>query len=122
MDSKKPKSKKDGVLVAASSVLQTLLANSKSPLSDQFVRWKLWRYWDEIVGVNIARVSVPVEVSGGKLLIWVKSSGQMQDMYYVSDAIMEKVNKFLGKKQITSVRYTLEESKVPSREDVRDLE
>lgn len=77
------------------------------------MRWKLWRYWDDIVGVSIARTSVPVEVTGRRLLIWVKSSGQMQDLYYVTDAIRDQVNKFLGSNKISIVRFTLENNKVP---------
>src|SRR5438105_1391651 len=58
--SKKTK-KKPSHLTAASSVLQGLLGNVQSPLAGPFLRYKIWRYWDEIVGVSVAKISVPVE-------------------------------------------------------------
>jgi hypothetical protein len=105
--------KKPSALMSASTVLQSLLGSGKSPLSDQFTRWKLWRYWEEIVGANLSKICIPVELDKGKLLIWARSSAALQDLHYVSEGIKDEVNKFLGKRQVVQIRYTLDESKVP---------
>src|SRR3979411_304399 len=55
-------------LLSASKVLQTLLANGKSPLSDQFLRWKIWRFWPQIVGETLGAVCEPVGFERGRLL------------------------------------------------------
>ena len=120
--SDKSKKKKHSQLIAASSVLQGLLSNVQSPLSGPFLRYKLWRYWDQIVGVSVAKVSVPVEVNKGRLLIWAKSSAHLQDLHFVSEAIKEQVNKFLpARKMIRSVRFTLDETRVPPVDSVGEF-
>lgn len=96
-----------------SNVLQALLSQGKSPLKDSFIRWKLWRYWPEIVGPSVAAGCAPVEIKRGCLLIWAKSSAQLQDLHFISDAIKLKVNKFLGAPSVRSIRFTLDENRVP---------
>lgn len=110
---KSKKKKKPSHLMTASSVLQGLLSNVQSPLAGPFVRYKIWRYWDEIVGVSVAKISVPVEVDKGRLLVWAKSSAHLQDLHFVAEAIKDQTNKFLGRKLIHSVRFTLDEKRVP---------
>lgn len=107
------KSRKKSALVPVSNVLQALLGHGKSPLRNSFISWKLWRYWEEIVGSSIAAMSVPVELKRGCLLIWAKSSASMQDLHFVSSAIQLKVNKFLGAPSVRSIRFTLDEGRIP---------
>jgi hypothetical protein len=112
------KSKKNSRLVPVSNVLQALLGNGKGPLRDSFIRWKLWRYWEEIVGPSIGTISAPVELKRGVLLIWAKSSAQMQDLHFVAEGIRLKVNKFLGSPAVSSIRFTLDENRVLAKNDV----
>jgi hypothetical protein len=111
MADKNPKKKSS--LVPVSNVLQALLAHGKSPLKDSFIRWKIWRYWAEIVGPAVAAGSAPIEIKRGCLIVWAKSSAQMQDLHFVADAIRLKVNKFLGDSSVRSIRFTLDESRLP---------
>jgi len=112
-DTKSAKSKKKSALVPASNVLQALLSHGKSPLKDSFIRWKLWRYWAEIVGPSVAANSAPIEIKRGCLMVWAKSSAQMQDLHFVADSIKLKVNKFLGSPLVRSIRFTLDEGRLP---------
>lgn len=111
-------SKKKSNLVPVSNVLQALLGHGKSPLKDSFTRWKLWRYWSEIVGPSVAAASAPVDLKRGVLVIWAKSSAQMQDLHFISAAIKLKVNKFLGAPMVHSIRFTLDEGRVPQKDQV----
>ena len=70
-------------LSPVASVLQSLLQNSKSPLSEQFIRWRLWQKWDEVVGEEIAKHSMPVSYLDGTLYVWVKSAPRMQEMTFL---------------------------------------
>ena len=97
----------------ASNVLQALLGHGKSPLKDSFIRWKLWRYWAEIVGPSVAANSRPIEIKRGCLTVWAKSSAQMQDLHFIADVIKLKVNKFLGTPAVRSIRFTLDEGRLP---------
>lgn len=111
---KKPKSKdRDSHLTVASSVLQSILSNVQSPLADQFIRWKLYRYWNDIVGESIANQAVPVEVHRDRLLIYVSSSTVMHEMHFMANALAQKVNAYLGYPKIKSVKFTVESRRVP---------
>lgn len=51
-------------------------------------------------------------------MIWAKSSAQMQDLHFISAAIKLKVNKFLGAPLVHSIRFTLDEGRVPQQGEV----
>lgn len=101
------KKRKKGQLLAASDVLQALLQNSKSELSDGFTRWKLEQQWHDIVGSTISEQTMPVAFERGILHIWVRHSAWMQQLWFLQDAIKEKVNAHLGKTWVHQVRFTL---------------
>lgn len=110
MKGKKPKSE----LMPASKVLQTLLGNGKSALSDHFLRWKLWRFWEQVVGPSLGKECEPVGYERGRLYIWVKSSVRMQEVRFFEAELTEKINKFLGQKWVRQMRFTLDRRGVPA--------
>lgn len=79
-------------LTAAADVLQVLLQNSKSSLSDGFLRWRLEQQWPEVVGATIAQQTLPVAFDKGTLFIWVRHPTWMQQLWYFQDVIRDKVN------------------------------
>lgn len=112
-------------LLPASNVLQSLLSNGKSPLSEQFTRWRLWRNWEEVVGETIAKNSCPVDFSKGRLYVWVSSSARMQEMRFMVGSIKDKINAYLGREYVKFIKLTLDRKSVPDQEDsqkaVRDF-
>ncbi len=104
-------------LSIGSEVLQSLFENGKSPLSDQFMRWKLWAQWEEFVGPTIAQNVEPVGYQKGVLYLWVRSSSWMQQMVFMRDAIQQKINKKLGRRFVSGIRYTLDRRDVPNQDD-----
>ena len=105
-----------------SEVLQSLLENGKSPLSTQFLRWKLWAKWAEFVGPTIAQNSEPVGYDRGVLWVWVKNSTWMQQFVFMREPIRETVNKKLGQNFVKDVRLTLDKKAVPkSAEESEEL-
>jgi len=115
---KDPRAKAE--LLSASKVLQTLLSNSKSPLSDQFLRWKIWRFWPEIVGETLGKACEPVGFEHGRLYIWVKSSARMQDIRFFEDTLKEKVNQHVGRPWAHHIRFTLDRRGIPKEAEVTD--
>ena len=103
----KARVQKSAHLTAASDVLQGLLENSKSQLSDGFLRWRLEQKWPEIVGKTIADQTLPVAFERGTLHIWVRHSTWMQQLWYFQDPIKEKVNAHLAKEWVKRVTFTL---------------
>lgn len=112
----KPKRKSD--LQTASKVLQRVLGNGKSALSDQFLRWKIWRFWPGIVGATLARYCEPVGYDRGKLFIWVKSSARMQEIRFFEETLREKVNEHVGSNWVRYIRFTLDRHGVPNAEEM----
>ncbi len=91
---------------SASDVLQSLLQNSKSPLAEQFVRWRLWRYWGEVIGPEWAEVSKPVEFKKGRLIVWVASSAHMNEMTYLLQPMKARINIYLARTFVHHIRLT----------------
>lgn len=74
--------KKRPGLFNGGEVMRSLFEGGRSPLSEQFLRWKLWGRWKEYVGPTIAENSEPVGLVRGVLYIWVKHSVWMQQMVF----------------------------------------
>ncbi len=106
--------KRKGKLTASSNVLQNLLESGKSPLSDQFLRWKLWARWKEIVGPSIAEQTDPVGYRFGTLYVWVKNSSWMQQLIFMQETITNTINTKLGETYVKNIRFTMDRRSVPS--------
>ncbi len=109
----KSKTPRKSHLNQATDVLEGVLLHSKSPLSDQFMRWKLWRKWPEVVGPTISAQSMPVGFVNGMLYVWVKNAVWMNEMLFLAGPIKDKVNNFVEKKWVKQVRFTLNQHEVP---------
>jgi predicted nucleic acid-binding Zn ribbon protein len=116
-ENEKKRRKTSSHLSHVGDVLQSLLQSSKSPLSEQFTRWRLWHKWDEVVGSEIAKNSMPVSYLNGTLYVWVNSAPRMQEMTFLVREIRQKINQFAGKAWITSIRFTLDRKTVPTVQD-----
>ncbi len=110
---KKPKPK----FSVGSEVLQSLFENGKSPLSEQFLRWKLWAQWEEYVGPTVAKNAEPVGYQRGVLYLWVRNSAWMQQMIFMKDPIQDTINKKMGKNFVRMIRFTLDRREVPQQDD-----
>jgi len=60
---------------------------------------------------------MPVAYDRGVLYVWVKSSPAMQQMTYFASMMREKINKFVGRAWIKSIRFTLDRKSVPLPEE-----
>ena len=104
------KKKRDGArpghLAPMADVLQSLLQNSKSELADGFTRFRLQNEWLQVVGAELADKTGPAAFSQGVLHVWVCHPAWMQQLWYMQDAIRDKVNAHLGHKWVRMVRFT----------------
>jgi predicted nucleic acid-binding Zn ribbon protein len=96
-----------------SEALQSLFENGKTLLSQQFLRWKMWRKWSDFVGPTMSQHSEPVGFLRGTLYIWVESSTWMQQMVFLRDPMMDSINKKLGFNFVKNVHLTLDKKSVP---------
>jgi len=113
----KPKRKIKGKLTSGSSIIQSLFEGKESPLSEQFLRWKIWYSWPNYVGPSIAQCCLPVSFDKGTLFIWVKNSTWMHHLHFLKDNLQEQINQKMGKPFIKRVRLTLDRHEVPNAMD-----
>lgn len=113
-DQNPPKKKK---LSAGSEVLMGLFENGKSPLSGQFLRWKLWAKWPEVVGPTIAKNAEPVAYTNGILYLWVRHSAWMQQLVFMREHIQSTINQKMGQNYVRTIRFTLDRREVPQQSD-----
>lgn len=114
------KNKKQQKPELASDVLQTLLQNGKSPLAEQFIRWKVWNSWGEIVGEQIAKHTLPVSYLKGELYVWVDHPARMQELTFCISELGFKINQFCRKKWVRRIRFTLDRKSVPKPEETAE--
>lgn len=109
--------KRNSKLLSGSEVLQSLFEKGKSPLSDQFKRWKLWAQWKDFVGATVAENSEPVGYLRGTLYVWVKNSTWMQQFVFMREEIKNSINRKMDQIYVKSIRFTLDRKDVPSMND-----
>jgi len=97
-----------------SEVLQKLFESGNSPLSEQFMRWKLWARWSDFVGPTVAQNTEPVGFYRGTLYLRVSNSSWMQQLSFMKEHIQAKVNQKLGQNFVKNIRYTLDRREVPN--------
>lgn len=107
-------------LLPVAKVLQSLLSNSKSKLSDPYLRWRLWRFWDKVVGPTLGASSEPVGYEKGRLFIWVSSSARMQEMRFFEGDLKIKINNYMGFEWVKNIRFTLDRKGVPQDPNERE--
>ena len=110
---------------SGSEVLQSLFENGKSPLSEQFLRWKIWARWSDYVGASLAKECEPVGYFQGTLYLWVVSSSSMHNLNFLKEQIQAEINKKIGRIFVKKIRLTLDRKEVPTnfqqQEDLRSF-
>lgn len=99
--------KRNAQLTQAADVLQGLLQNSKSHLSDGFIRWRLEQEWADVVGPTMSQQTLPCAFEKGVLFIWVKHPAWAQELRFFQDSIKEKVNAHLNQQWARDIKFTL---------------
>ncbi len=104
---------------SSAEVLKSLFDDKRKggAVSDQFLRWKLWMTWTELVGPSIAEYTEPVSYRDGVLWLWVKNSTWMQQMTFMSDTIKNVIDQKFRKGYVKEIRFTLDRRSLPGRED-----
>lgn len=98
-------------------VLQKLLEGKAGPVSDQYLRWKLWLNWKEIVGPTVSQHSEPISYRNGLLWLCVDNAVWMQQMGFMTETIKKTINEKFKHGFVREIRYTTDRRQVPSAED-----
>lgn len=101
----------------SAEVLQKLLEGKAGPVSDQYMRWKLWLSWKEIVGPTVAENAEPISYHQGVLWLCVRNSVWMQQMSFMLEPIKQSVNQKFRPGFVKEVRLTLDRKMTPQADD-----
>ncbi|HPI39198.1 MAG TPA: DUF721 domain-containing protein [Pseudobdellovibrionaceae bacterium] len=97
-----------------SEVLLNLFHGTKSPLSHQFLKWKLWSQWKQVVGPTISSQTEPLRIYNGKLTIWVKNSTWLHQLNFMKDPIIESIDRRFQSGFVKEVYFTLSKGDMES--------
>lgn len=78
---------------------------------------RLWEQWTDLVGPTIAQNARPAAIKGKLLLVHVSSAPWMQQLHYLKNELMGKLNSALGKESVKDIRFKIgpvQEHKDPS--------
>lgn len=98
-------------------VLQKLLEDKAGPVSDQYLRWKLWLNWKEVVGPTVSDNAEPISYHRGVLWLCVRNSVWMQQMVFMLEPIKQAVNQKFKEGFVSEVRLTLDRRLTPKSSD-----
>ncbi|MBY0553646.1 DUF721 domain-containing protein [bacterium] len=98
-------------------VLHKLLEDKAGPVSDQYLRWKLWLNWKDVVGPTVSQNAEPISYHQGVLWLCVKNSVWMQQMSFMLEPIKHSVNQKFKAGFVKEVRLTLDRKLTPQSND-----
>ncbi|AGH96372.1 hypothetical protein A11Q_2156 [Pseudobdellovibrio exovorus JSS] len=101
----------------SAEVLHKLLEDKAGPVSDQYLRWKLWLSWKDVVGPTVSEHAEPISYHQGVLWLWVRNSVWMQQMSFMLEPIKHSVNQKFRAGFVKEVRLTLDRKMTPSTND-----
>lgn len=77
------------------------------PLRQRLDDYALWTVWDETVGPAVARNAQPVGLRHGTLFVKVRAATWMQQLQYMKDIMVEKLNQRMEREVVTNVFFVL---------------
>jgi hypothetical protein len=99
----------------SAEVLHKLLEDKAGPVSDQYLRWKLWLAWNDIVGQTISENAEPVSYHHGTLWLWVRNSVWMQQMTFMLEPIKNSINQKFKEGFVKEIKLTLDRKQMPQQ-------
>jgi hypothetical protein len=77
---------------------------------------EIWARWNEIVGEDLARRTIPRNLQGKTLTIAVANSAWMQEMSYLKPTLIEQFGEAVGENVVKEIRLVLSPS-IPTRHE-----
>jgi predicted nucleic acid-binding Zn ribbon protein len=68
---------------------------------------RLWERWTDLVGPTIAENARPAAIKGRLLVVHVSSAPWMQQLHYLKNELMGKLNSALGKESVKGIRFKI---------------
>ena len=75
------------------------------PLKRRLDDYAIWEVWDDTVGPAVARNARPEKIRNGTLFVRVRAATWMQQLQYMKDIILEKLNQRLEREVVTGIFF-----------------
>jgi len=92
---------KKETLTPLKDIISSLLKDTDLPFNPADA--KIWSVWEEAVGKGIACHARPVWIRNGCLRVNVSDSVWLQELEYVKETIMEKLNGKVGRSAVKKI-------------------
>jgi predicted nucleic acid-binding Zn ribbon protein len=94
---------KKGALTPIKDILSSLMKNPDLPFNPADAR--IWEVWEEAVGKAIANHTHPVWIKNRCLRVTVSDSIWLQELEYVKETIIAKLNGKLGRDAVEKIDF-----------------
>ncbi len=102
------KRKRDGKLTLLDSDLKAVLRQIGT--GQKGVHPEIWARWIDIVGNDVARRAIPVNLYRGILTVAVANSSWIQQLTYIKHEILERLSEEVGPEVVREIRLVLDYS------------
>ena len=99
--------KKKRVPEKVDSILERLFSSLN--LGIRVKQYQIWEVWDSVVGEPIARKAQPHQIRNMILWVTVSSSTWMQQLEFMKQLIIDRLNERIGEKVIKDIRFRIGE-------------
>lgn len=89
------------------SILERVLSGLN--LGIKAKQFEIWEVWDSVVGQHIARQAQPQQIRNMVLWTVVSSSTWMQQLEFMKQQIIDRLNERIGEKVIKDIRFRIGE-------------
>ena len=69
--------------------------------------YRVWDFWDDVVGAAIAERAQPQRVQEGVLVVQVTNHAWMQELQFLKDDIRSRLNQRIGTPLLSDLRFVL---------------
>ena len=90
------------------------------PLRQRLDDYAVWQVWDDAVGPAVARNARPERIRNGTLFVKVRAATWMQQLQYMKDIMVEKLNQRLEREAVTNIFFVVGEFPAETRPEAAD--
>ena len=101
------KPKRQGPLLTAGAILESLFKGKNSPLSEGYFLCQLNQVWEDLAGEEIAKNGRPILFKNSQLFIALPSSSHIQEMCFIREDLRRKINSRFPDRNIKRIIFQL---------------
>ena len=89
--------------------------------SDAGFNFQLWQNWPQFATTDILSATRPVSLHKGRLVLWVGSSVELQELSFHTEELKKKINTHFKKELVRDIYFTVNKELLKKRERAAKL-